>query len=174
MGMDVMGKNPTNESGEYFRNNIWWWHPLWEYCIEIGRDIINDEVASDGHMNSGTGLSEAGAATLAERLNQELWTGRTLEYHNNYYEELSKLPRQDCKYCDATGIRTDEVGQNYGFPTQELSEEQRVLLGRTHGYCNACHGEGQQDHPATMYSFSVENVAEFAQFLENCGGFEIW
>lgn len=25
MGMDVYGKEPTSETGKYFRNNVWWW-----------------------------------------------------------------------------------------------------------------------------------------------------
>ena len=35
MGMDVFGKNPTDEKGAYFRNNVWFWHPLWDYCLHL-------------------------------------------------------------------------------------------------------------------------------------------
>ena len=35
MGMDVYGIAPTSERGEYFRNNVWWWRPLWDYCCEV-------------------------------------------------------------------------------------------------------------------------------------------
>jgi hypothetical protein len=28
MGMDVYGKEPKSDKGEYFRNNVWWWRPL--------------------------------------------------------------------------------------------------------------------------------------------------
>jgi hypothetical protein len=40
MGMDVFGKAPTRKVGEYFRSNVWYWHPLWHYCEEIAPDII--------------------------------------------------------------------------------------------------------------------------------------
>ena len=39
MGMDMYGRKPTGERGEYFRNNVWWWHPLADYCIMIAPDI---------------------------------------------------------------------------------------------------------------------------------------
>jgi hypothetical protein len=35
MGMDVYGKAPTVEEGKYFRNNLWWWRPLWTYVEEV-------------------------------------------------------------------------------------------------------------------------------------------
>jgi hypothetical protein len=34
MGMDVYG-----ESGNYFRNNVWWWRPLANYCQAIAPHI---------------------------------------------------------------------------------------------------------------------------------------
>ena len=28
--------------GIYFRNNCWWWRPLWNYCYHVADDIISD------------------------------------------------------------------------------------------------------------------------------------
>ena len=38
MGMDVIGLKPTSKEGEYFRNNVWWWGPLADYCMEVAPD----------------------------------------------------------------------------------------------------------------------------------------
>ena len=35
MGMDVFGLEPRKEKGEYFRNNVWWWRPLWDFVAHI-------------------------------------------------------------------------------------------------------------------------------------------
>src|SRR3989338_3823289 len=35
VGMDVFGRAPTTEAGEYFRNSGTWWYPLAEYCCEV-------------------------------------------------------------------------------------------------------------------------------------------
>ena len=39
MGMDVIGKNPKNETGEYFRNNVWGWGPLATYVCQVAPEI---------------------------------------------------------------------------------------------------------------------------------------
>ena len=106
MGMDVYGKNQESEKGSYFRNNVWWWRPLWNYCEELHGDITRK--VDSGYSNDGDGLD-----------------------------------------ADA------------------------IILGRTHGDCNACHGHGKVQHFATNYPFAVDNVREFAEFLIECDGFEI-
>ena len=170
MGMDVYGKNPTDEVGEYFRNNVWFWRPLWGYCeslYEKCREI-------DGHSNSGAGLSARDAKGLALRLEQELESGRTAEYKAERDKVISELPLEPCVHCGGTGIRTDDVGMHLGMPTKELPEDEAVVLGRTHGWCNACSGQGETLQFASWYTFDVDNVRNFAAFLKASGGFEIW
>jgi len=172
MGMDVMGKNATSKKGEYFRNNVWWWRPLWNYCEELHGEIVSQ--VEYGHSNDGDGLDADDARMLGEALLADIESGVTAEYHEQYRKYLSELPMKDCEYCGATGIRTDAVGVEHGMPTQELEPEVAILVGRTHGYCNGCRGEGRVEHFLTNYDFSVDNVREFAEFLLDCGGFEIW
>ena len=171
--MDVYGKEPKNKNGEYFRNNIWYWRPLWDYCCDVAGDVIDDDLATYGHTNDGQGLDADGAVRLAERLLQEVESGNTAEFKKNYDAELAALPLLPCQYCEETGIRTDAVGVSGGMLTRELSEEIAILLGRTHGTCNGCNGSGKRESFATSYPFEVENVVEFANFCKDSGGFEI-
>jgi len=173
MGMDVFGKNPTTEEGKYFRNNVWWWRPLWEYCCVAGEGIISEEVAEDGHMNDGAGLDTDGAMALGVLLLEEIAAGRTAEYEARYNAHLATLPRKDCNLCEMTGIRTDEVGVKGGMPEQELSPENQILLGRTRGWCNGCDGVGTREAWGLSYPFDISNVREFAEFCKASGGFQI-
>jgi hypothetical protein len=173
MGMDVYGSNPTSERGEYFRNNVWWWRPLWDYCCEVGSDLIEPEVAEGGHYNDGVGLGEDDSKALALVLLGELDSGRTAEFERKHREYLASLPREDCDLCGATGIRTDAIGEDMGQPTKELPTEIQILTGRTHGWCNGCNGVGTRESFGMSYPFSAENVREFAEFLRDCGGFQI-
>jgi hypothetical protein len=59
------------------------------------------------------------------------------------------------------------------MPERELSSEMASLTGRTHGFCNGCSGEGKTDAWETNYQLDLDDIKEFAEFLENCGGFEI-
>jgi hypothetical protein len=56
----------------------------------------------------------------------------------------------------------------------ELPESEAIMLGRTHGTCNACRGVGWRLHDFADYEFSAENVRRFAEFAGESGGFEIW
>ena len=170
MGMDVIGVEPTSQTGEYFRNNVWWWRPLWDYCCEVSDEARSVEY---GQSNDGDGLDSDGAIALGKILLEEIESGATKEYEQYYYKSLSELPMQECSLCNSTGIRTDEIGIQYGMPDKELSPEQQIVLGRTHGLCNGCDGVGQKPNFSTNYPFSVENVQEFANFLLECGGFSI-
>lgn len=174
MGMDVYGKKPLSAKGEYFRNNVWWWRPLWDYVIEVGGEILDVNTAEYGHYNSGAGLNADGAIKLGKLLLSEIESGRTALYEQNYNKYIASLPLQECEWCDGTGIRTDAVGVDHGMPTRELDEATAIALGRTHGTCNGCNGEGKREQFDASYPFNEDNVREFAEFLLDCGGFEIY
>jgi len=156
MGMDVYGNNPTSEKGEYFRNNVWWWRPLWQYCEDMAPDLCK-------------GVS----AQYNDGLLETLSDGRCLIYEAQYNLEMSMLPNEDCLMCDKTGIRTDEVGKEHGMDVKALSDDKVIVLGRETGWCNGCDGMGWKPNWATNYPFSQENVREFAEFLAESGGFSI-
>jgi hypothetical protein len=170
MGMDVYGNNPTSERGEYFRNNVWWWRPLWDFCEEIAPELCS---GVSGHTNDGDGLDEEGAKALANVLQISLAEGVVDTYEMKRKEYLSSLPKEDCKWCGNTGIRTDSVGVENGMPTKELTKAEAQELGRTIGWCNGCSGKGWTDSWETHYPFNRANVEEFATFLAECGGFRI-
>lgn len=168
MGMDVVGRNNPDA---YFRNNVWYWRPLWNYCVEVAPELCEDV---EGGTNDGDGLDEDGALQLSAILYNELEAGRTAQYMYDYNAAIASLPRHKCDLCDGTGIRTDEVGLSSGMPDKQLDEHIAVITGRTHGWCNACSGEGKTDDIKAWYSFTVENVRNFADFLADCGGFHIY
>ena len=83
MGMDVYGLNPQLKSerpkidfsdateqerteyfdaldlferdnpGYYFRNNVWWWRPLWDYACDVCESVMSDTDAERGEYNEG-------------------------------------------------------------------------------------------------------------------------
>ena len=171
MGMDLFGIKPTEKEGEHFRNNVWWWRPLAEF-VQINYSDIADKCKC-WQTNDGDGLDEDDAKKLAERIEQDLVVGRVRLYEEARQIALASLDREPCKWCNSTGIRTDQTGVDMGFPTEALPAETAILTGRTHGTCNACGGIGTTEHWELSYRFNEENVAEFLTFLKSCGGFQI-
>lgn len=154
MGMDVFGKAPRSEKGEYFRNNVWWWHPLWSYCEEVVPDIAGQ--VEYGHSNDGDGLDAEAAVELAQRLQAAIDAGATAQYAAERQSALAALPGEVCSICGGTGSR-----------------QEPPLIGPGPIPCNGCNGTGQVRPWETNYPFEVANVQEFAEFLQDCGGFAI-
>jgi hypothetical protein len=73
MGMDVYGN-----SGNYFRNNIFYWHPLATYIQKIAPEIARNN--PEWHSNHRTGLDAADSVRLANKLQEEIDSGRCQQY----------------------------------------------------------------------------------------------
>ena len=151
--MDVFGKRkPENgEEAPYFRNSVWSWHPLADYCMEVAPLVT--ALCENWHTNDGDGLDAEGARRLADVLELEILSGHTAEYAQRRQQELDAMPDKVCEVCKGTGKRTD----------MKMKDD-----------CNGCKGTGKQRPFETYYSFDVENVIEFAHFLRESEGFEIW
>lgn len=170
MGMDVYGKNPSSAAGEYFRNNVWSWHPLATYIENHHPDLAAG--CEDWHSNSGYGLGPIHSVELAAALKADIASGKAAAYAARHDAELAALPRLKCDLCDGTGIRCDAVGVKMGQPDKVIDEPGHPRHGQT-GWCNGCTGHGTREDFKASYWFSVENLSEFADFLADCGGFEI-
>ena len=152
MGFDVYGKQPVKETGEYFRNNVWWWRPLWDFICEKCDDIISQADADGGTSNSGWLIDDTKAKAIAKRLEELVHDGVVKEYERTYTRELIQMPDVSCDICNGKGTRNDEVIQ---------------------GKCNACGGLGHRRPRNTSYPFDAENVVQFIEFAKHSGGFTI-
>jgi hypothetical protein len=155
MGMDVYGRKPKNEQGEYFRANVWYWHPLWK-CLDDLHPTICAKCESP-HDNSGDGLNARDSLTLSKLLKKDLEKGIIEEYISQYYAHINSLPLEDCKYCEGTGNR--DWDQDDGTVTTQQ--------------CNSCNGTLKVTSHIAWYHMDLELMKEFQIFLENCGGFNI-
>jgi hypothetical protein len=159
MGMDVYGKKPTSEEGEYFRNNMQAWGSLAEYINEVAPDIaIKCEY---WHGNDGDGLDAANALKLAETLQAEVDSGRCELRERARASVQEGMPTEPCPLCDGTGRRK---------PGREAGAGDFV----TGIVCVLCGGRGRITPWSRSGWFSVRNVQDFVAFLRGSGGFEIW
>jgi hypothetical protein len=169
MGVNVYDRKKNSDLS--FDRNWWYWRPLWAYVQEVAGDLVAN---IDGDYNSGEGFENAEQSKeLAKKLRASVDSGYALAWQNKRQAELDQIPNLPCEVCHATGIRTDAVGVHYGMPWQELNAENAEKFGRPRGYCNGCQGSGEKEPSEKWYVFDAEDVAEFAEFLENCEGFQI-
>lgn len=161
MGMDVYGKKPSSTEGEYFRNNAWYWRPLWWFCQFASPQVTSKVVHA--HSNDGDGLSAKDTLILVKDIKRCIEDGTLLSWAKEYEEHIKSLPLQKCTYCDQTGLRT--------WPANTWQNETDSPIVKP---CNVCKGEGEYANDLSSYPFSIENVHNFLKFLESSGGFEIW
>lgn len=147
MGMDVFGKNPKNEQGEYFRSNVWYWHPLWAYMEELHPKIAGK--VKYGHSNSGDGLNARDSYALSQVLKKDIQTGVTEKYIQDFEKEKKDAPMEECPYCK-----------------KDFNHESQT--------CPTCKGEQVIPSSITYYHVSIDHFKQFQIFLENCGGFKIY
>ena len=98
MGMDVYGRAPNSKQGEYFRNTVWYWHPLAILCKKLVPEIA--QRCEAWHYNLGYGLDRDCAQRLGTKLNELLNDG-TVERHCR--EIRLDLIYGDCPLCHCNG-----------------------------------------------------------------------
>ena len=142
--------------GIYFRNNVWWWRPLWQFVCERFDDILTEEDMESGCNNNCHEITVDKAMDIGVELTAMLESGRIKEYADRHKAELDALEQVECDLCEGTGKRKDPPNSGAGnYP------------------CNGCGSTGKKDDWAKSYPFNEENVRYFAQFCLESGGFTI-
>ena len=175
MGMDVYGKEPKNETGEYFRSNVWWWRRLWDFIFDIDKlfsehfkveRLISEDLYQSGHCNDGAGLnSELDCKNLAKRV---AWAieEKLAEHREKEVNEELEQAKEENKFIekqrkDFQAKMKKKLGKEVpprDYPKSDYKEWQRII---------------HQENYTAHYPFTVEHLEEFNKFLKNCGGFAI-
>ena len=136
--------------GRYFRNNVWWWRPLWHYVSDVCDDILSEEDMNGCHDNSGYKITKSKAAKIGVKLTALVLDGSTQQWKDGYDKEVASLPKEPCFRCN---------GNNHGHNKKKD--------------CESCDKTGERENFHANYPFDVENVEHFAKFCIESGGFEV-
>jgi hypothetical protein len=185
MGMDVYGLKPKTTVGEYFRNSIWYWHPLWDYCCFIDKTLI--EKVPNAHSNDGDGLNAVESRQLGFKIAESIESGVAANYILAYNDHLKSLQKEPCHCTKSSQFQTittaledflksidnclnlsantsSSLQQSYDpngpipFPKQESQPIKED--------CASCQGTG-------LVQNFMNNITLFSKFLIDCGGFQI-
>jgi len=151
MGMDVYGRNPVTPKGEYFRRNVWGWHPLWDLVEDLFPELASG--VESPHTNDGDGLAAGEAKVLGHSLMTALDSGAVAGWILRREVALGNLPDRTCSQCEGTGFRLNAV----------LAPDE----------CFMCGGVGRLKPFERNYHTDESSVEDFAEFLIASGGFNI-
>ena len=73
--------------GVYFRNNVWWWYPLWKFIVLYCDNILSDKDIRSGTYNNGHIISKTKSKRIASRLRRLLKEGVVDRYIAQYEKE---------------------------------------------------------------------------------------
>ncbi len=151
----------NNNPGEYFRNNVWAWRPLWNYVCNECSEILTEEDMENGCYNGGHEISEEKAILISEKLFELIEVKETKKYEISHTSRLKSLPLEDCTLCNGTGIRNDDVVKgSCNSCNTEYTKEQGIPIGKKKSF-------------QCSYPFDTDNVKAFANFCKESGGFVI-
>ena len=95
MGFDLIGIKAKSEKGEYFRNNVWYWRPLWSYICNECDDILTIKEAEGGSYNDGLKITKSKAEKIAKRIQERIDDG-SVDLHKAGYdgtvEQIKVIP----------------------------------------------------------------------------------
>lgn len=154
---DENHKFEEENPGIYFRNNNWWWRPLWDYIVENCSDILSEKEIRSGGFNDGAEIPKHKVDKIVEVLEKLIDKREHLKYEKRYKNEQSKLPNQECSCCEGIGVISHD------------NKKDKSLMKE----CHVCNGTGERENWGKSYPFDAENVESFVKFLGQSGGIRI-
>tara|TARA_R110000744_G_scaffold150693_3_gene264079 strand:- start:882 stop:1397 length:516 start_codon:yes stop_codon:yes gene_type:complete len=77
-------KYNQDNPGVYFRNNVWWWRPLWDLVCHYCDNVLTAKDMDRGHYNDGHKISKTKSIKIANKLTKILENGTVDTYMVNY------------------------------------------------------------------------------------------
>ena len=159
---EVNNENP----GQHFRNNVWWWRPLWNYVCEECQDFLSVKDMSGGGSNDGHKIYKTKALKISRRLSKLIAEGLV---DKEYIKMSLMIAKAQASNQDIKKQMNDihkEVNKN-----NTANDIIPAKYPEPH-YTNWKTLQSQHDWDGD-YPFNPDNVKAFAKFCEQSGGFEI-
>jgi len=159
-------KNEEENPGVYFRNNVWWWRPLWSYACDICEPHLSDKDLAAGDYNDGYIIDKQTAALMAVSLTTAEHDG-SLDIYVKMYNKQFDEARANNKEVDKlkeelrqTVIK--DTGNKDTYPALYEGKHKRLYERLT-----------EKENWGGHYPFHKENAIAFRKFVEESGGFRI-
>ena len=168
---DAREKYQQENKGVYFRNNWWYWRPMWDFVNEKCNDLIDEELYDKGHGNDGEVDQE-----LAIDISKRILTKEVLDEAKRKQEEYDKdaKPKQEFNelLSKAGHLYFDEIIKPMYPDKKNFTPADLEKLDKD-AYKKWATLIFDLQYGETNYPFSWENVKEFGEFCAQSGGFEI-
>ena len=161
MGVDISGRKPKTEEGDYFSSNWWGWRPILAISEAAMINSKLDYDTSYWGSNDGKGLrTQKQCDKLADAIE--------LLISNNYNEYLTE---DDDRIYIVMGSWCEAGTGKF------IGSEREHVLNQQFEYGDILYAPVVAEDGTMVessHSASLGRLKEWITFLRNCGGFKIW
>ena len=100
--------------GNYFRNNCWWWRPLWHFVCSTCEHILTEKQMDSGNYNDGCVIEEKQAKAISKQLTKLDKEGLIAKHEVEY--EAKRLAQEERNDKD------ERFAANYPFSRDNILE----------------------------------------------------
>ena len=111
-------KYRTETPGSYFRANVWWWRPLWQYVGITCEDILTEDDIASGEVNDNHLISEDKAVLIAKRLQERIDDGSAQAFEDEIVKYMDSVEKDK----HGSPKNDDDWMAHYPFTVGNLQE----------------------------------------------------
>ncbi len=104
--------------GIYFRNNVWFWRPLWEFVCDNCNDILSERQMQGGNSNDGVEIENEEAVAIHDRIMIDIGEEQIIKMHAEY--EQMRQDAEDNNKGKKLGDKDYDWGANYPFDSDNI------------------------------------------------------
>ena len=155
----------TDNPGDYFRNNVWWWRPLWDFVCNSCDDFLSEKDIEKGFYNDDRKISKTKSLKIAKRLSKLIADGTVdnLERASTLAIERAEVHNKEVR------IEMDTISN----VCKEKHGKDLVPANYPEPYKTMWNDAYAKEDWTASYPFNADNVKVFATFCQQSGGFTI-
>tara|TARA_R100000742_G_C4271676_1_gene90674 strand:- start:900 stop:1439 length:540 start_codon:yes stop_codon:yes gene_type:complete len=131
---EEMNQYEEDNPGYYFRNNCWWWRPLWDFVYASCDDILTEDDYHSGSYNDGKVIDKEKALAIADRLDELIKDGTVLRHQVSYEADRAQA-EEDNKGLKSTD---DNYSWQASYPFDARNVEDFSKFCRESGGFSIC------------------------------------
>ena len=156
--------------GEYFRANVWFWRPIWNFVCEVCPDILTEEDYEKGHYNDNHLIEEDRARDIAKRLRQKMDLARDRQ---KKYEADAPNKEKFNQMLEDTATFLYEKISKPKTPLITCPGDMKIHDPENYKRWEKLTHYDNLKFDEMSYPIDADSIEEFANFAEHSGGFRI-
>ena len=123
MGYDLYAVKPSSEKFGYFRSNIWYWRPLWNYVAILSKDILTDDDIEEGNYNNDHIINSELSVTIGNRILESFSNNVFTDFKDKFEKEKEDLDKENvCSNSNNNTSSSENFYKNYILDKDLLEE----------------------------------------------------